>query len=69
MGAFITQTLQKTPDMIIMVPTYFILNLVQIPLAVLEKKIFEGFLPIMGMATILIFGFALKAQTLIPPSP
>ena len=41
-----------------MVPTCFMPNLVQIPLAVLEKKILKVFLPYMDMAAILNNGFA-----------
>ena len=35
---------------------------------VLEKKIFEGFLPYMGMAAILVMWPRPRKQTLIPPS-
>ena len=35
-------------------PRYYIPSFVQIGLPVLEKKIFEGFLPYMGMAAILV---------------
>ena len=40
----------------------------EIGLPVLEKKIFEGFLPYMGVAAILVMWPRSHEQTLIPPT-
>ena len=46
-------------------PRCYILSFVKIGLPVLEKKIFEGFLPYMGMAAILVMGPASCHQIFI----
>ena len=40
---------------------------IEISPPVLEKKIFEGFLPYMGMAAILVMGTGFLIYTLVPP--
>ena len=49
-------------------PRCYILSFMQIGPAVPEKKIFEGFLPYMGMVAILVMWPGSHMQTFVPPS-
>ena len=49
-------------------PRCYIPSFVEIHLPVLEKKIFEGFLPYMGVATILVIWPRCREQNFVPPT-
>ena len=49
-------------------PRCYTLSFVEIGLAVPKKKIFEGVLPYMGMAAILVMWPGPREQTFVPPS-
>ena len=48
-------------------PQCYIPSFVEIGLLVLEKKIFEGFLPYMGVAAILVMSPRCREQNFVPP--
>ena len=49
-------------------PQCYIPSFVEIGPPVLEKKIFEGFLPYMGVAAILVMRPKCREQTFVPPT-
>ena len=49
-------------------PRCYIPSFVKIGPSVLEKKIFEGFLPYMGVAAILVMGPRCREENIVPPT-